>query len=104
MRGNRDKLVAQRERLIRELPKIKGVGRLRGGVESNFLLYELLNKDGQPDNVTALAVYETLAENKGVVVRFRGALERTLAEVNDHGTTASKDEEKKEIEANAVIS
>ncbi|RYC58746.1 hypothetical protein CHU98_g7464 [Xylaria longipes] len=127
MRANRDKIVAQRDRLIRELPKVKGVGRLRGGVESNFLLYELLNKDGQPDNVTALAVYERLAEDKGVVVRFRGkehgclgclritvgtetevtrfldSLERTLAEVNGHDTTASKDEEKKELEANAVI-
>ncbi|KAF2969489.1 hypothetical protein GQX73_g4050 [Xylaria multiplex] len=127
MRGNREKIVAQRERLLRELPKIKGVGRLRGGVESNFLLYELLNKDGQPDNATALAVYERLAENKGVVVRFRGkehgclgclritvgteievtrfleSLENTLAEVNDHDVVTSNDEEKKEIEANAVI-
>ncbi|KAI0470180.1 histidinol-phosphate aminotransferase [Xylaria cf. heliscus] len=112
MRANRDKLVAQRDRLIQELPKVKGVGRLRGGVESNFLLYEMLNKDGQPDNTTALVVYEKLAENKGVVVRFRGkehgclgclritvgteteatrfldALGRTLAEVNGYDTAA----------------
>ncbi|KAI1277554.1 histidinol-phosphate aminotransferase [Xylaria sp. FL0933] len=129
MRANREKIVAQRERLLRELPKIKGVGRLRGGVESNFLLYELLNKDGRPDNTTALAVYERLAEDRGVVVRFRGkehgclgclritvgteaevtrfleSLEKTLAEVNGHDDTAApEDEEKKEIEANAVIS
>jgi histidinol-phosphate aminotransferase len=51
---------------------VEGVGRLRGGEDSNFLLYEMLNKEGQPDNVTALAVYERLAEAKGVVVRFRG--------------------------------
>ncbi|KAI1369432.1 histidinol-phosphate aminotransferase [Xylaria arbuscula] len=128
MRANREKIVAQRERLIRELPKIKGVGRLRGGVESNFLLYELLNRDGQPDNTTALAVYEKLAEHKGVVVRFRGkehgcfgclritvgtesevtrlleSLEKALAEVNDHDIAVPKDEEKKEAEASAVIS
>jgi histidinol-phosphate aminotransferase len=127
MRANREKIVTQRERLLRELPKIKGVGRLRGGVESNFLLYEMLNKDGQPDNATALAVYEMLAENKGVVVRFRGkehgclgclritvgtetevtrfmeALDKSLAEVNGHDNTLSKDEEKREVEANAVI-
>ncbi|KAI8635204.1 histidinol-phosphate aminotransferase [Xylariaceae sp. FL1651] len=127
MRANREKIVAQRERLIRELPKIKGVGRLRGGIESNFLLYEMLNKDGQPDNVTALAVYEMLAENKGVVVRFRGKehgclgclritvgtekevtrflemLEKSLAEVNGHDTATTQDEERKEVEANAVI-
>lgn len=128
MRANREKIVAQRERLLRELPTIKGIGRLRGGVESNFLLYELLGKDGQPDNATALAVYETLAENKGVVVRFRGkehgclgclritvgtetevtrfleSLRNALADVNGHDIPLSKDEEKREVEANAVIS
>lgn len=72
MRANRDKLLAQRDRLIRELPTIDGVGRLRGGTESNFLLYEMLDKEGKPDNAVALAVYERLAETKGVVVRFRG--------------------------------
>ncbi|KAI1809352.1 histidinol-phosphate aminotransferase [Poronia punctata] len=127
MRGNREKIVAQRDRLVRELPKIKGVGRLRGGVESNFLLYEILGRDGEPDNATALAVYETLAENKGVVVRFRGkehgclgclritvgteaevtrflqALEKTVAAINGHDLSVGNDEEKKEMEANAVI-
>ncbi|KAK3906305.1 histidinol-phosphate aminotransferase [Staphylotrichum tortipilum] len=72
MRENRAKLVAQRERLVRGMTKVEGVGRLRGGEDSNFLLYEMLNKEGQPDNATALAVYERLAEAKGVVVRFRG--------------------------------
>ncbi|ETS83295.1 hypothetical protein PFICI_05171 [Pestalotiopsis fici W106-1] len=72
MRANREKIVVQRDRMIAELPKIKGVGRLRGGVESNFLLYEMLNPKGEPDNAIALAVYEALAEQKGVVVRFRG--------------------------------
>ncbi|KAI1184150.1 histidinol-phosphate aminotransferase [Nemania serpens] len=128
MRANREKIVAQRERLLRELPKIKGVGRLRGGIESNFLLYELLNRDGRPDNTTALAVYERLAESKGVVVRFRGkehgclgclritvgteaevtrfleSLRNTLADVNGHDTAVPTDEEKREAEANAVIS
>ncbi|KAI1258879.1 histidinol-phosphate aminotransferase [Xylariaceae sp. FL1019] len=127
MRANREKLVAQRERLLRELPKVKGVGRLRGGTESNFLLFEMLNKDGEPDNATALAVYETLAENKGVVVRFRGkehgclgclritvgtetevtrfleALAKSLAEINGHDVVTSADEEKREIDANAVV-
>ncbi|KAL2158887.1 hypothetical protein VTH06DRAFT_2917 [Thermothelomyces fergusii] len=72
MRENRAKLIAQRERMVREMAGIEGVGRLRGGLDSNFLLYEMLNKDGKPDNATALAVYERLAETKGVVVRFRG--------------------------------
>ena len=72
MRENRDRIVAQRNRLVEEIVKIDGVGRLRGGLNSNFLLYELLNAQGQPDNATALAVYEKLAGNRGVVVRFRG--------------------------------
>ncbi|KAH6692421.1 histidinol-phosphate aminotransferase [Plectosphaerella plurivora] len=125
MRANRTKLLAQRDRLIRELPSIPGVGRLRGGIESNFLLYEILNAQGNPDNVTALAVYERLAEDKGVVVRFRGkehgctgciritvgteeevtrfldALRRQLEEVRGEGRQS--DEEKKEVAANSVI-
>ncbi|KAH6607685.1 hypothetical protein Trco_003998 [Trichoderma cornu-damae] len=72
MRANTSKIFAQRDRVIAELPSIPGVGRLRGGTESNFLLYEMLNAQGQPDNAVALAVYEKLAETRGVVVRFRG--------------------------------
>ncbi|KAM5365060.1 hypothetical protein ACJZ2D_011196 [Fusarium nematophilum] len=72
MRRNRARLLEQRDRLLSELPEIPGVGRLRGGTESNFLLYEMLDAAGNPDNATALAVYEKLAETKGVVVRFRG--------------------------------
>lgn len=105
MQSNRGKIVEQRERLIKELAKIPGVGRRCGGVDSNFLLFEMLDAEGKPSNDTALAVYERLAETKGVVVRFRGkehgclgclritvgteeevtrflaSLERTLAEV-----------------------
>lgn len=72
MRANRAKIVAQRDRLVKELPGVEGVGRLRGGTESNFLLYEMLNAAGAPDNEVAHAVYTALAENEGVVVRFRG--------------------------------
>ncbi|KAG7287081.1 hypothetical protein NEMBOFW57_006584 [Staphylotrichum longicolle] len=125
MRENRARLIAQRERLVKEMPTIEGVGRLRGGEDSNFLLFEMLNKDGKPDNVTALAVYERLAEAKGVVVRFRGKehgclgclritvgteeevtrflaeLKQTLAEVR--GTAPAADEEKREVEASGVV-
>jgi len=76
MRQNRTKILQQRDRLLQELPQIPGVGRFRGGTDSNFLLAEILDKPreegGQPDNVTALKVYETLAGQRGVVVRFRG--------------------------------
>ncbi|TAQ91064.1 hypothetical protein B7494_g611 [Chlorociboria aeruginascens] len=72
MRENVARIVKQRERLLVELPRIKGIGRFRGGTASNFLLVEILDKQGKPDNFTALQVYEKLAENRGVVVRFRG--------------------------------
>ncbi|KAM0524436.1 hypothetical protein ACHAPE_000530 [Trichoderma viride] len=72
MESNRAKIIAQRDRIIKEIASIPGVGRLRGGTESNFLLFEMLNAQGQPDNAVALAAYEKLAETKGVVVRFRG--------------------------------
>ncbi|OAA61352.1 histidinol-phosphate aminotransferase [Cordyceps fumosorosea ARSEF 2679] len=72
MRANRARIVEQRDRLVRELPAIPGVGRLRGGTDSNFLLYEMLDAAGRPDNDVAYKVYSVLAENRGVVVRFRG--------------------------------
>lgn len=72
MREHKAKLIAQRERLVKELPAIEGVGKLAGGESSNFLLYEMLDKEGKPSNEVALKVYEKLAETKGVVVRFRG--------------------------------
>lgn len=72
MESNRANIIAQRDRIIKEIASIPGVGRLRGGTESNFLLFEMLNAQGQPDNAVALAAYEKLAETKGVVVRFRG--------------------------------
>ncbi|KAF3766831.1 histidinol-phosphate aminotransferase [Cryphonectria parasitica EP155] len=129
MRANRERLVAQRDRLVRELPQIPGVGRLRGGTASNFLLYEMLNAQGVPDNKTALAVYEGLAETKGVVVRFRGkehgcegclritvgteaectrllgAIRKMLAEVRGVASpsTGGKEEERRENEANGVV-
>ncbi|KAM0797998.1 histidinol-phosphate aminotransferase [Usnea florida] len=76
MKRNRERIVKQRDRMIRELPKIPGVGEFLGGAESNFLLLEIMDKPkgrgGKASNETALAVYEKLAETKSIVVRFRG--------------------------------
>jgi histidinol-phosphate aminotransferase len=128
MRANRNRILSQRDRLVAELPKVPGVGRLRGGTTSNFLLYEMLDAQGNPDNKTALAVYEKLAENKGVVVRFRGkehgclgclritigtedevtrfleSLRSTLAEVRSAGSSVDDaTEANKEQQANSVV-
>ncbi|EKD19664.1 uncharacterized protein L3040_001991 [Drepanopeziza brunnea f. sp. 'multigermtubi'] len=129
MGWRRTKIIEQRERLLQELPKIKGVGRFRGGTASNFLLVEMLDAQGNPDNVTALQVYEQLAEDRGVVVRFRGKehgclgclrmtvgtepeVTRLLKELGSVLAQIHRDkqrsngtlEEKREIEANAVVS
>ncbi|PNS15114.1 Histidinol-phosphate aminotransferase [Sphaceloma murrayae] len=75
MRQNRTKIIGQRDRLVKELPQIPGVGRFRGGRASNFLLVEMLagpEAGARPSNEVALGVYERLAESRGVVVRFRG--------------------------------
>lgn len=129
MQKNVELIVKQRERLLVELPKVPGVGKLLGGTESNFLLYQMLDAPGgQPSNEVALAVYEGLAEEKGVVVRFRGKeygclgclritvgtekeVDRFLQEIKKvlegvyqrTGKLGGREEEKKENEANDVV-
>lgn len=72
-RANREKILHQRDRLLRELPGVPGVGRFLGGTAANFLLVQVLDAPGgRPSNEVALRVYESLAEDRGVVVRFRG--------------------------------
>lgn len=130
MRENRAKIVQQRDRLLKEMPKVPGIGRFIGGTESNFLLVEILDGDGgKPDNATALALYETMAGQRGVVVRFRGKehgctgclritvgtdkeVDRFLAELRSvlqqiyagRQISGSADEEARESRANGVIS
>ena len=76
MRAKRTLILQQRDRLLQELPRIPGIGEFKGGFTSNFLLVEILDKHrdggGRPSNEAALHVYKTLAESRGVVVRFRG--------------------------------
>lgn len=76
MRRNRREMWSQRDKLLAELPSIAGVGKILGGSSANFLLVQFLNKSaaegGVPNNQVAMAVYEALAREKNVVVRFRG--------------------------------
>ncbi|GAB7366141.1 hypothetical protein MBLNU230_g7703t1 [Neophaeotheca triangularis] len=131
MDSNVRKIVDQRDRLLRAMPRIPGVGDFLGGADSNFLLVEMLDRPGgKPSNEVAVAVYERLAETRGVVVRFRGKevgcegclrvtvgtekevtrflaeLERVLGEV--YGGKGGKgkgneEEEVREREANGVV-
>lgn len=68
-------LVESRKQLQQSLESLSalGVGDVIGGNDANFLMVPILNKDTRvPDNTRANLIYTELAENKGVVVRFRG--------------------------------
>lgn len=67
-----DQIIEQREVVLKQLLAIPGVGRNIGGTDANFVLVEILDKDGKPSNEVANKVYNTLAVERGVVVRFRG--------------------------------
>jgi histidinol-phosphate aminotransferase len=79
-RHNVKELLQQREVLVsflREGQKarkqgIPGIGDIIGGLDANFVLVQLVNGDGEPDNTIAEGVYTMMAETMGVVVRFRG--------------------------------
>lgn len=124
------RILEQRDRLVKELPQIAGVGRFRGGLDANFLLAEFLDQPGGiPSNEVAMKVYESLAEKKGVVVRFRGKelgctgclritvgndeevtrllqeLKSVLADIysSANGHIGPEEEEKKEQDANGIV-
>ncbi|EGW30688.1 histidinol-phosphate aminotransferase [Spathaspora passalidarum NRRL Y-27907] len=66
------KIIKQREYLLRELTALPHVGRNIGGLDSNFILLEILDNQGVPSNEVAFTVYNKLAVDNNVVVRFRG--------------------------------
>lgn len=67
-----DKIIEQRDIVLKKLLSFKYVGKNRGGLDANFVLIEILNKDLQPDNEVANKLYLTLATQNKIVVRFRG--------------------------------
>ncbi|EEB89304.1 hypothetical protein MPER_12613 [Moniliophthora perniciosa FA553] len=80
MKAKVDTLVSSRAHLLKALGTLEslGVGQAIGGNDANFVLIPILNKDAsddgvrRPDNVRSQKVYKTLAEQRGIVVRFRG--------------------------------
>ena len=52
-----DSIIRQRQRLLKSLLDLKHVGRNIGGLDANFILLEILNKDGEPTNEVALKLY-----------------------------------------------
>lgn len=66
-------LNANRNKLIEGLVAIPGIGRTLGGNDANFVLAQVVDAEGNPSNPRALDVYKTMAEHRGVVVRYRGS-------------------------------
>lgn len=67
-----DKINEQRDYVLEKLLNIKYIGKNKGGLDSNFILIEILNKDLKPDNEIANKLYLKLANENKIVVRFRG--------------------------------
>ncbi|KAF9004033.1 pyridoxal phosphate-dependent transferase [Cyathus striatus] len=68
-------LTASRSALLSSIQSLapSGVGKDIGGNNANFIMVPILKKDGSgEDNDRAQRVYKALAEENGVVVRFRG--------------------------------
>lgn len=65
-------LNASRVKLLQSLSTIPAIGPPIGANEANFVMVPVLDKNGKKDTDKALRVYKTLAEEKGIVVRFRG--------------------------------
>ncbi len=76
MRKKVSTLVASRKTLLEGLAALQplGLGPSIGGNDANFVMVPVLDKggSGEADNARAQKVYKTLAEQEGVVVRFRG--------------------------------
>lgn len=67
------KLNANRTKLIAGLKSIPGIGRILGRNDANFVLAQVIDAEGKPSNPRAQSVYKTMAEHRGVVVRYRGS-------------------------------
>ncbi|KAF8880047.1 pyridoxal phosphate-dependent transferase [Infundibulicybe gibba] len=75
MRSKVASLLASRAQLITALAELApaGLGAPLGAGDANFVLIPVLDAAGVPDSAKAEKVYRRLAEEMGVVVRYRGA-------------------------------
>ncbi|PFH48081.1 hypothetical protein AMATHDRAFT_81935 [Amanita thiersii Skay4041] len=75
MKAKAAQLVSSRTQLLESLAELRplGVGGPIGANDANFVMVPILAKQSSdPDNDRAFKIYKTLAEENGVVVRFRG--------------------------------
>jgi len=72
MKSNIQTLLQNRRFLISQLPSIPAIGQILGDNHSNFVLVQVLGKEGgKPDGNRAEYLYKKMAEEQGVVVRNR---------------------------------
>ena len=92
-------LNSSRTKLLQVLSTFPDLGAAIGGNEANFLMIPVLAKDGsgKPDSGRAQRVYKALAEENGVVVRYRGSelgcegcLRITVGSEDEHEVVAAK--------------
>lgn len=70
-------LIKSRKWLTNELSQLDGLAPAIGQPHANFLLVPVLSRDGdKPDSARAATIYKQMAEQRGLVVRYRG---------NEHG-------------------
>ncbi|KAG0231488.1 histidinol-phosphate transaminase [Actinomortierella wolfii] len=66
-------ITEERARLLKAFATIPCMGRVLGTNDANFILVEILDKPGgKPSNERSFSLYKELAEEQGIVVRFRG--------------------------------
>ncbi|KAJ2396385.1 histidinol-phosphate transaminase [Coemansia sp. RSA 2559] len=59
--------------LIPELKQLPHLGEIIGGNDANFVLCRFVDSKGAVSNKIAKELYEEMAENQGLVVRYRGS-------------------------------
>ncbi|KAJ1778502.1 histidinol-phosphate transaminase, partial [Coemansia sp. RSA 2523] len=73
MRGVMRGIQKQRdEYLIPELKRLPHVGAILGGNDANFVVCRIVDSNGEASNEIAKSVYVEMAQNRGLVVRYRG--------------------------------
>lgn len=73
MRRNVESIKCQKEIVMEKVAGLPYVSKLLGRQEGNFILAQIVDQSGQPNNEIAFSIYKHLAEVEKIVVRFRGS-------------------------------
>lgn len=72
MKENVKKIKEERAKLIEIFKSLDGVGSILGTNDGNFILVQVVNKNGVPSSNRAFKIYKEMATKEKVVVRYRG--------------------------------